>query len=126
MKNKRNPDTRQAEYTLVYSTSEGRICPGCLNPIDRCTCRRKEASPEGDGIVRVSRSSKGRKGKGVTLVTGVSLTGDELKALALKLKRRCGAGGTIKNGTIEIQGGHRDMLVAELTELGYRVKRSGG
>jgi translation initiation factor 1 len=126
MKNKRNPDSRQAEYTLVYSTTEGRICPGCSNPVGRCTCRRKAASPEGDGIVRVSRSSKGRKGKGVTLVTGVPLTGDELKALALKLKQRCSAGGTIKDGTIEIQGEHRDLLVAELAELGYRVKRSGG
>ena len=126
MKNKRNPDSRQAEYTLVYSTTEGRICPGCSNPVGWCTCRRKAASPEGDGIVRVSRSSKGRKGKGVTLVTGVPLTGDELKALALKLKQRCSAGGTIKDGTIEIQGEHRDLLVAELAELGYRVKRSGG
>ncbi|MEJ2245827.1 MAG: translation initiation factor Sui1 [Acidobacteriota bacterium] len=126
MKNKRNPDSRQAEYTLVYSTSAGRICPGCLNPVARCTCRRNAASPKGDGIVRVSRSSKGRKGKGVTLVTGVPLAGDELKALALKLKQRCGAGGTIKDGTIEIQGEHRDLLVAELAELGYRVKRSGG
>jgi translation initiation factor 1 len=125
MKNKRNPGSRQAEYTLVYSTSEGRICPGCSNPIDRCTCRRKEALPKKDGIVRVSRSSKGRKGKVVTLVTGVPLTEGQLKALALKLKQRCGAGGTIKDGTIEIQGEHRNLLVAELAELGYRVKRSG-
>ena len=126
MKNKKDPGSRQSEYSLVYSTSEGRVCPGCSKPVEKCSCQRKTASPRGDGIVRVSRSSKGRKGKGVTLITGIPLTGDDLKGLALKLKQRCGAGGTIKDGAIEIQGEHRDLLVAELTQLGYSVKRSGG
>jgi translation initiation factor 1 len=126
MKNKREPGSRQSEYTLVYSTSGGRICPVCSNPADNCSCHKKTASPKGDGIIRVSRSVKGRKGKGVTLITGIPLAGDDLKDLALKLKQRCGAGGTIKDGTIEIQGDHRDRLVAELTKLGYSVKRSGG
>jgi len=126
MKIKKNPGSRQSEHTLVYSTSEGRICPGCKNPVDRCTCGKKTPSPQGDGVVRISRSTKGRKGKGVTLITGIPLTGDELKDLALKLKQRCGAGGTIKDGTVEIQGEHRDLLIAELTKMGYRVKRSGG
>jgi len=125
MKNKRDPASRQSEYSLVYSTSEGRVCPVCSKPVEKCACRKKTASPKGDGIVRVSRSSKGRKGKGVTLITGIALTGDDLKGLALKLKQRCGAGGTIKEGTIEIQGEHRDLLVTELAKLGYSAKRSG-
>lgn len=111
---------------LVYSTSQGRMCPGCSKPIDACTCKRTSGPPAGDGIVRVSRETKGRKGKGVTVITGIPLAGDELKALALKLKQRCGAGGTIKNGIIEIQGEHRDLVVTELTKKGYQVKRCGG
>ena len=126
MKNKRDTGSRQSEYSLVYSTSEGRICPDCSNPVDRCACRRKKAPPTGDGIVRISRSTKGRKGRGVTIIEGIPLEGQQLKTLAMKLKQRCGAGGTIKDGTIEIQGEHRDLLFSELTKLGYSVKRSGG
>ncbi len=111
---------------LVFSTAYGRMCPICSQPIHACTCKQEAHSPSGDGIVRVSRETKGRKGKGVTVVTGLPLTGDELKALALKLKQRCGAGGTIKNSVIEIQGEHRDLVVAELTQMGYNVKRAGG
>jgi len=80
----------------------------------------------GDGIVRVSRQTKGRKGKGVTLVTGVPLDEQGLQELATDLKRKCGAGGTVRGATIEIQGDHRDLLVAELTKRGYTVKRAGG
>jgi len=76
--------------------------------------------------VRVSRETKGRKGKGVTLVAGVPLEGIELSDLAKKLKSRCGAGGTVKNGIIEIQGDHRDKVVAELQGRGWTVKKSGG
>ena len=126
MKDKKNPAFRQSEYTLVYSTSEGRICPNCSKPVSNCICRRNVTRAAGDGTVRVSRSTKGRKGKGVTVITGVPLAGDALKDLAQKLKQRCGAGGTIKDGAIEIQGEHRDLLIAELEKLGYTVKRSGG
>jgi len=126
MKKKQGGNAGQPEYTLVYSTSGGRICQDCSRPLKQCTCRKKTSFPAGDGIVRLSRSTKGRKGKGVTLVSGVPLTGDELKHLALKLKQRCGAGGTIKEGVIEIQGDHRDLLFSELTKEGFRVKRSGG
>jgi translation initiation factor 1 len=80
----------------------------------------------GDGIVRVGRETKGRSGKGVTVVTGVPLAGEDLAKLAAELKRRCGSGGTVKAGTIEIQGDHRDLLVAELARRGWTVKRSGG
>ncbi|NVD36124.1 translation initiation factor Sui1 [Marinobacter lutaoensis] len=110
---------------LVYSTEQGRMCPECRNPVNQCDCRTP-ASPAGDGIVRVSRETKGRKGKGVTRVTGVPLAGPELKALAKELKARCGTGGTLKDGVIEIQGDHRDLLVSLLSAKGWTVKRAGG
>lgn len=72
------------------------------------------------------RETKGRKGKGVTLVTGVPLDDDELKKLGKTFKQKCGGGGSVKNGIIEIQGDHRDMLEKLLTGLGYKVKRAGG
>jgi translation initiation factor 1 len=101
------------------------MCPVCGNPASKCTCRRKEAAAAGDGIVRVARSTKGRKGKGVTVITGIALDHDGLRSLAKQLKQKCGSGGTVKNGVIEIQGDHRDLLVKELEGQGYRVKRSG-
>jgi translation initiation factor 1 len=118
------------QHKLVYSTGPGRLCPECGRSLAECRCRRsKAAQPQpvkGDGIVRVGRETKGRKGKGVTVITGVPLTGDELASLATQLKKRCGSGGTVDGAMIEIQGDHRDTLVAELTRLGYTVKRSGG
>jgi translation initiation factor 1 len=118
---------------LVFSTGQGRLCPECGRPIADCRCRRSKPaqSPPGpparsDGIVRVGRETQGRKGKGVTVITGVPLAADAIEALATRLKRRCGSGGTVHGGVIEIQGDHRDTLVAELTSLGYTVKRSGG
>lgn len=110
---------------LVYSTEFGRMCPGCGRSMADCSCGESTV-PAGDGIVRVSRETKGRKGKGVTLVTGVPLTGDALKALAKTLKARCGTGGTVKDGVIEIQGDHRDLLLEELRKLGWTVKKAGG
>jgi translation initiation factor 1 len=76
--------------------------------------------------VRVGRETKGRAGKGVTVVTGLPLAQAQLEALASELKKRCGSGGTVRDGVIEIQGEHRDILVQELTKLGYQAKRSGG
>lgn len=115
---------------LVFSTGAGRLCPECARPIAECRCKRSKAAqpvaPKGDGIVRVGRETKGRKGKGVTVVTGVPLAGTALEELATRLKKRCGSGGTLDGGVIEIQGDHRDTLVAELGKLGYTVKRSGG
>ncbi len=111
---------------LVYST-EKRVCPKCGWPQERCACSRP-AAPAGsaDGVVRVGRETKGRAGKGVTIITGVPLGSEDLARLAGELKKRCGSGGTIKDGTIEIQGDHRDPLVAELERRGWKVKRSGG
>ena len=76
--------------------------------------------------MRVGRQTKGRRGKGVTVVTGVPLSGPDLAKLAKTLKQRCGTGGTVKDGVIEIQGDHRDKLVADLTKQGFTVKRAGG
>jgi translation initiation factor 1 len=118
---------------LVYSTGQGRLCPECTRPLADCRCRRSKpaqpvaaAVPSGDGIVRVGRETKGRKGKGVTVIRGVPLAGDELAALATRLKKRCGCGGTVEAGIIEIQGDHRDLLLEELGKLGYTVRRAGG
>jgi len=102
------------------------MCPKCGWPVDKCACSRESAVPKGDGVVRVGRETKGRKGKGVTLITGVPLGGDDLKALAGELKRKCGTGGTVKEGVIEIQGDHRDVLVEELKNRGFKAKKSGG
>jgi translation initiation factor 1 len=110
---------------LVYSTETGRTCPECEQAIDECICST-EQTPEGDGIVRVSLDTKGRKGKGVTLVKGLLLKNNDLKGLAKELKKKCGVGGAVKDGDIEIQGDHRELLMKLLTDKGYKVKRSGG
>jgi translation initiation factor 1 len=77
-------------------------------------------------VVRVSRQTQGRAGKGVTVITGLPLTAETLAALASELKRLCGSGGTVKEGSIEIQGEHRDRLVAELSRRGFAARRAGG
>lgn len=119
--------SRPLGMALVYSSELGRLCPRCGNPFTRCTCKGASAAPQrGDGIVRVGRETAGRKGKGVTVISGLPLATPALAQLASSLKRRCGSGGTVKDGRIEIQGDHRDTLVAELAAQGYRVKRSGG
>jgi len=111
---------------LVYSSEHGRMCPGCGQPVKGCRCREKAQAPPGDGTVRVARQTKGRKGAGVSLVTGVPLGGEELKGLARELKQKCGSGGTVKDGVIEIQGDHRDLLVELLLKKGYKAKKAGG
>ncbi|HSR36273.1 MAG TPA: translation initiation factor Sui1, partial [Desulfurivibrionaceae bacterium] len=98
----------------------------CGHPKKQCACAQQKSLPKSDGIVRISRETKGRKGKGVTLVSGLPLNEANLQALAKQLKQRCGSGGTVKDGVIEIQGDHRSMLMAELTKQGYRVKQAGG
>lgn len=115
---------RGSEDGPVYSTQHGRLCPKCALPVDRCRCGAP-AARGGDGVVRVGRETKGRKGAGVTVVTGLPLDDAGLKALAGELKRRCGSGGTVRDGVIEIQGDHRDTVVAALQGR-YTVKRSGG
>ena len=109
----------------VYSTEVGRTCPRCGNAKDLCDCKY-ETLPAGDGIVRIQRETKGRKGKGVTLITGVLLAPTELKKLAKELKQKCGVGGAVKDGVIEIQGDVRDQLFEEMKQRGFQVKKAGG
>lgn len=104
------------------------MCPTCGKQAGKCTCKKKKTQsiPKGDGKIRVVRSTKGRKGKGVTLITGLPLDSAPLKELAKRLKQKCGTGGTVKNGIIEIQGDHRDLLTEHLNSLGYKAKKAGG
>ena len=111
---------------VVYSSGAGRMCPSCGQPSAKCVCRKSPRAARGDGIVRVRREVKGRRGKTVTTISGVPLPDDELRDLAGELKRRCGTGGSAKEGVIEIQGDHRDTLVEALEQRGYTVKRAGG
>ena len=117
---------KQKNSGLVYSTDRGRMCPDCGKPAAQCSCGSGSNAPKGDGIVRVARETKGRRGKGVTVITGVPLDGQALKDLATRLKQKCGTGGTVKVGVIEIQGDHRDTLVELLADQGWTVRRSGG
>jgi len=111
---------------LVYSCETGRHCPKCGKTHKQCICSNQTNTSKGDGIVRIQRETKGRKGKGVTLITGIPLPSEELKKLAKTLKQKCGTGGTIKNGIIEIQGDHRELLLQELQNKGWTVKKAGG
>jgi len=108
---------------LVYSTEWGKMCPACGKPSSECICQKSKHAPAGDGIVRVRRETQGRRGKGVTLITDLPLDPEALKALGKTLKTQCGSGGSVKDGVIEIQGDHRDQLIAFLQKTGWTVKR---
>lgn len=110
---------------LVYSTEGGgRMCPDCGMPVAQCRCKELNARiPATDGIVRVSHETKGRKGKGVTVVKGLALDAAGLATMGKQLKTACGSGGTVKDGTIEIQGDHRELVAAALVKQGLKVKR---
>ena len=110
---------------VVYSTEYGKICPGCSNSIKQCTCR-KQISPFGDGNVRVSRETKRRKGKGVTLIKGLAMDAATLGLMSKKLKTMCGSGGTVKEGVIEIQGDHIEPIIDYLKKQRVTAKRAGG
>lgn len=118
----------------VYSTETGRICPECGRPVSQCACKKKKAiktdkplagHPK-DGVIRIQRETKGRSGKTVTVVYGVPLENRELQEFAKELKRRCGAGGSVLDGAIVIQGDHRQILLEEIRKKGYAAKLSGG
>ena len=115
---------------LVYSTETGSICALCRKPVLKCTCKKKKSRSRTnikiDGIIRIQREVKGRKGKTVTTVSGFQLDDNELKLLAAQLKRKCGTGGSVKDGIIIIQGDHRDSMLSELKKQGYTAKLSGG
>ena len=115
---------------LVFSTESGRICPSCGQPTTNCTCKKKKTVKKqsiypNDGIVRIRREVKGRKGKTITTVVGVPLDDKKLQQFAKTLKRLCGTGGTVKDGVIIIQGDHRDTLLKEIKQQGYTVKLAG-
>ncbi|MCL6271782.1 stress response translation initiation inhibitor YciH [Sansalvadorimonas sp. 2012CJ34-2] len=112
-KHSRNND----ESRLVFSTDQGRI---------KEDKKPKDSVPETDGVVRVRPEKKGRGGKTVTVITGLPMSGNDLKGFAKQLKKRCGGGGAVKDGAIELQGDHVDTMVAELVKQGYNAKRSGG
>jgi translation initiation factor 1 len=116
---------RNTSGGLVYSTEGGRMCPACRRPVAQCTCRQA-AVPAGDGIVRVQRETKGRGGKAVTVVRGAPVDAAALVKLGQELTAACGSGGTVKDGTIEVQGDHAEKVVALLQQRGWRVKRAGG
>jgi len=111
---------------LVYSTGIGTLCPNCRRAVRECVCPKGAPGAAAPSAVRVGRETKGRAGKGVTVISGLPLAAAELEALAGELKRRCGSGGTVRGGVIEIQGDHRDTLVAALIKLGWPAKKSGG
>ncbi len=113
---------------LVYSTDAGRMCPQCRQSLADCRCRAEAAltRPAGDGVARVSRQSKGRGGKTVTLVQGLVLPEADLATLGKQLRSACGSGGTVKDGVIEIQGDHRERVMALLVAQGYKAKAAGG
>ena len=117
---------RRESGGIVYSSGAGRMCPRCGKPVARCSCTVNPRAARGDGIVSVRREVKGRRGKAVTTLSGIPLPTDELKQLASELKRLCGTGGSSKDGVIEIQGDHRELLSEELAKRGYRVKQAGG
>ena len=110
---------------LVYSTESGRTCPGCRRAVAECVCNRARPVPA-PAQVRVSRETKGRGGRCVTVVRGLPLRQEELTALAKRLHTACGSGGTVKDGVIEVQGDHCDKVMASLAAEGMTPKRAGG
>ena len=101
---------------LVYSTDTGRIDEAKVEVV----------RPKGDGVVRIQRQTSGRKGKGVCLITGIDASDAELATLAAELKKKCGCGGSLKDGVIEIQGDKRDLIKSLLEAKGMKVKLAGG
>ena len=111
--------------TLVYSSETGLVKQVKTTTHNKTKPHATQPTPA-DGTVRLRRETKGRGGGTVIVISGITLAGPALKELAGALKKRCGCGGTIKDGIIEIQGDHRDTLLLELQSRGYRVKLAGG
>ncbi len=110
---------------LVYSTEGGRMCPACRQPLAHCRCQSARPVPAGDGLVRVCLSSKGRGGKTVTLIQGLALQPEELAAWGKRLRAACGAGGTLKDGVLEVQGDQVARVLAWLQDQGIKARQSG-
>ncbi|MES2740361.1 MAG: translation initiation factor Sui1 [Pseudomonadota bacterium] len=119
--------TLSSKSALVYSTESGRMCPACRQALAACACKTQaRAAPLGDGVVRVMCQTKGRGGKSVTVIKGLTLDDAALTLLGKQLRTACGAGGTVKDGVIEVQGEHAELVMALLTKHGHRPKRAGG
>ena len=116
---------RDTSSTLVYSSETGMVKQSA-SPIPKKSKQQTTLATPNDGTVRLRRETKGRGGGSVIVITGIPLAEAALKELAGALKKRCGCGGTVKSGIIEIQGDHRDVLLLELQTRGYRVKLAGG
>lgn len=102
---------------LVYSTDIGRVSE---------KENKQRTPPKGDGIVRIRKETKGRKGKGMSVIEGLDIDDKALKTLCSELKKKCGCGGSVKGFTIEIQGDDRDKIKIILESKGYTVKLAGG
>ena len=111
---------------LVYSTDGGRMCPLCRHSLDKCVCGRKGPGSVSDGVVRISRETKGRNGKSVTVIRGLALAPAALTLLGKQLKAACGSGGTVKDGVVEVQGDHCERVMEILKGQGRTVRRAGG
>ncbi|WP_228882054.1 translation initiation factor Sui1 [Paraburkholderia saeva] len=112
---------------LVYSTDGGRMCPECGQTIAACICKTAARTlPAGSGAVRVTRETKGRGGKSVTIVKGLALDPLALTVLGKELRKTCGSGGTVKDGVIEVQGDHCERVIEVLKKYGHNAKRAGG
>jgi translation initiation factor 1 len=117
---------QESDLTMGQDDWRKLLCPRCKQLKKFCSCSREASAPSKSTVVRVGRETKGRGGKGVTIISDLPLDENGLTELATKLKNRLGTGGTVKEGRIEIQGDHRDRIVAELESIGYRAKRVGG
>lgn len=111
---------------LVYSTAAGRMCPGCRRPAGECVCGREKSMRVAEAVVRVSRETKGRNGKSVTVIRGLGLEPVALEQVGRQLRTACGSGGTVKEGVIEVQGDHCERVIELLKAQGRTVKRAGG
>jgi translation initiation factor 1 len=105
----------------VYTTEQGRLCPSCQSPSAQCQCRQQH-STQGDGKVRISYETKGRKGKGITYITGIPLPSDELKQLLKQLQQKISTGGSIKHGQLQLQGDQRERVRQLLHPYGWTIK----
>jgi len=119
-------NNRQSDNPTVYTTEKGRICPNCGLAIAECKCKASKALQPGSGKVRVSVEKQGRGGKIVTMIGGLSFSEEVLKSIVGDLKKLCGAGGSIKNNVVEIQGDHADQVLEYLRSKHINAKRSGG
>ena len=117
-------NSRDTNSRIVYSTTQGQMCPECSRPIKDCACRglKKSAVPKTEGFARARYEIKGRKGKGVTVITGLPVNQATLETLAKDLKHKFGTGGTVKDLSIELQGDYREQATQELRKRGYPAK----